>query len=354
MTERQLILHVGLHKTGTSSIQRSCGRNRRRLREWGIEYPTLQNARGGRGFNHSVLVRSLFDRQPERYDANIVAELDVAEINSQYRRRLDEALGSDARTLVISGEGISKLNASELTDLRGYLEAAGWPLRVVAYVRRPTSMLASMYAQGVNRGGRTPRLANTALRDRIENLRSVFPGVEIFQFDQVCAEFGGPVQHFLRLAGVDDISTVEIFHSNEGFSNQATRLIAQINAQFPVIVDGGRNPLRQADDVAPLRKIPGEKFFYNRGELEAIQEELKSLNDWLMGALGPEYCDSSEATQPLECTWTDQQLHMVESALPELPSHFMGPVLDYFAEAGLSVTQRQSLEKILQRLTIRS
>ena len=62
MTERRpvIIVHLGMHKTGTTSIQHFLARHRRRLREAGILYPRA----GTHGEQHAALPASVLPTHP--------------------------------------------------------------------------------------------------------------------------------------------------------------------------------------------------------------------------------------------------------------------------------------------------
>jgi len=59
--KQRLILHIGLHKTGSTSLQNACFKSRHLLREVGIEYPDAPELTGGT--NQHVLLTHML-RQP--------------------------------------------------------------------------------------------------------------------------------------------------------------------------------------------------------------------------------------------------------------------------------------------------
>lgn len=58
MGRPRLLLHAGLHKTGTTAIQRFASANRRILRERGLLYPTFQPIREEQCEAHNRLAHS--------------------------------------------------------------------------------------------------------------------------------------------------------------------------------------------------------------------------------------------------------------------------------------------------------
>lgn len=63
---RQLVLSVGLHKTGTTSIQQTCAANRRALLSAGFIYPEF-SFDGKRVANHSGALHFMFRKEPAKY-----------------------------------------------------------------------------------------------------------------------------------------------------------------------------------------------------------------------------------------------------------------------------------------------
>ena len=55
------LLHVGLHKTASTSLQATCGLNRDLLESNGYNYPALFNSHGGvKTENHSIALFNIF------------------------------------------------------------------------------------------------------------------------------------------------------------------------------------------------------------------------------------------------------------------------------------------------------
>jgi hypothetical protein len=116
----QLVIHAGIHRTGTTSLQRCLARNRAALAAAGVGYP-------GEGGNHQPLAWAL-----HRGQAGAEAVLALVE-------------AAEAPRLVLSGEDFAIHR-----DL-GWLEAvaARVDTRVVFYLRRQDHWLMSWYNQHV-------------------------------------------------------------------------------------------------------------------------------------------------------------------------------------------------------------
>ncbi len=87
---RQLFLHVGMHKTGTSSIQETLHANRPILAEAGYAY--MDDV-----VNHSRIVPSAFAAQPEQLAANRRAGILGAAAGAAFAAACREKLQASCR-----------------------------------------------------------------------------------------------------------------------------------------------------------------------------------------------------------------------------------------------------------------
>ena len=127
-----LFLHIGLHKTGTSSLQNFLNRNADLLREQGCLWP--QAGRVG-GAHHNIGYQ-LMGKKRFSEDAGGLPEL-AAEL-------------SGAEMAIVSSEELEFL---ELAHVRTLREGLGvHPVRVIVYLRHHDQLIASTYAQQVKMG----------------------------------------------------------------------------------------------------------------------------------------------------------------------------------------------------------
>jgi hypothetical protein len=102
--KQRLILHIGLHKTGTTSFQIACSQSRKALREFGIEYPEAPELTAHT--NLHVMLPSLF-QQPGGCES-------VLEI---LRKSCDS---DDINQIILSSEDLSEFFVKQ--DLRTQAE----------------------------------------------------------------------------------------------------------------------------------------------------------------------------------------------------------------------------------------
>jgi hypothetical protein len=121
-----LILHIGSHKAGSSSIQYFLARNAERLRPFGVIYPQIGRQRWA---HHRIKNDLLADPQ------NMAGWNEVRDLGKAH---------PDKR-IVISSEGLETLKERHIAHLKRHLD--GIPTRILVYVRDLASVLPSRYNQ---------------------------------------------------------------------------------------------------------------------------------------------------------------------------------------------------------------
>ncbi len=145
-----VVLHVGMGKSGTSSVQFFLRDNRDALSEQGVLYP-----RSPGGARHGQL--SLFAKSPDELaqspDWARRQETDPIAFRRRLRRRLSAEIDeSGLSRVLLSDEVLFGLAPEALRRLRRLLGPTVRSLRVVAYLRRQDDHLVSRYQEGVKIG----------------------------------------------------------------------------------------------------------------------------------------------------------------------------------------------------------
>lgn len=146
------VVHIGFHKTGTTSIQHFLAANSAKLKQLGVAFYEGQHLSN----NHVEL--HLAAMRPERTSPfKLLRNIDCDEI---YRAATIARIGDFAechrgRILLFSAEGISLLRyEDEVAYLR---EMIPGPVKIVAYLRNPAQYLASYTDQLLKMGIRPDR-----------------------------------------------------------------------------------------------------------------------------------------------------------------------------------------------------
>lgn len=221
----EVILHTGMHKTGSTSIQAA-----------------LADYDDGQSFyarfpekNHSTAIRGTFSTQPERYHQWQKLGLDFAQIQfrrKQYREQLAADLGRDDRhTLIISGEGIGLLDDAGKHELLSFIRKYVSRLRVVCYIRRPVEFAASYLQQNIKVGRSTlPDSVPTEYRKRLEIFARQLPADDLVvrAYERASFPNGSVVADFCQVVGLESARVAET-RVNERLSVPALKLLYAFN-----------------------------------------------------------------------------------------------------------------------------
>lgn len=141
---RKLILHVGPHKTGSTSIQHLLKREQARLKSRGIGYEDLSHLEGG--------VHRLAD------SLSVSTNVRAMPVVQTYVG----ALKFDTPTTIISSENFSRLNGDQIRDFVAMLPCD--TVEVVYFLRNPLSRMSSQWRENVKHGYRHTLLEYAAAR----------------------------------------------------------------------------------------------------------------------------------------------------------------------------------------------
>ncbi|MCX7288626.1 MAG: hypothetical protein NTW20_14010 [Rhodobacterales bacterium] len=135
----RLILHIGTHKTATSTLQALMAKERPALLKAGICYPRTDHPDYLDQHKHIALAEALFH--------------DDAAFRLEWARVRAEFDASGAHTLVLSAEGLSSPGKSQDNSL-GRLRAAadGFDVLAVCLLRRQDSFVESLWNQRAKNG----------------------------------------------------------------------------------------------------------------------------------------------------------------------------------------------------------
>lgn len=137
MTNRKrLLLHIGTHKTGTTTLQSALAKNRDKLAGRGICYPVTDRPPFPNPHKHNNLWKAL-DAGPEAF-ATEKAVL------------LREFYGSGAETLVMSEEHLSCHRLTTLAQMRSFTDQ--FDIEVICFLRRQDYFIESWWSQRCKSG----------------------------------------------------------------------------------------------------------------------------------------------------------------------------------------------------------
>ena len=292
------IVHIGLGKTGSTSIQQALLNHAQELdSSCGIFFPTEFDDPRAFGGNHSLFLRSMFAEAPEQLQFNKVLGLDTRERAKAADHKLlgeyQTGFGSSsAKTLLLSAEGIGHFDELSLKNLASWLGALADSIELIACIRHPRHALAAEIQQRVKSGGqlenlfaRPPFYRYSELFSRLE---AAFGTAAIRLYDYaIPCRADTVVSTFFAKIGAPDVGGVQsLIRLNNAISHEATYLIDALNRLRPLIQSGELNPLRSAGDLADFVAVPGARFTPPKDVYEALDILAAGELRWLESKYG--------------------------------------------------------------------
>lgn len=289
------ILHIGLPKTATTSIQNALYSHRDTLLSMHqTYYPSIDS-------NHTNALCTMFLDDPRTHISlkmmGIQSKTDAERLRSDYRNRLEQEIESAKfDTLVLSAEGLSNLPAHSLSHLGNWAAKYADNWRIIVWSRHPISYAASSMQQRLKGGSclhelfENPPLPN--FRGRISNAFSAFgrAKVHLKAFEDAAYEQGGVVAAFCRQIGLPDQTAKVIagnaLRENESMSRLAIHLLDSVNRQCPMFVDGEINPRRSLAEISIISRFKGGKFRLSSSLKSRIRDLSKNDVRWLNDTFG--------------------------------------------------------------------
>lgn len=287
---KKVLLHMGLHKTASSSFQLTCKANVQSLYEQGIVYPLFSQP-NRKEANHSVPIHSLLTKKLHHYRSNPKVKLsNIQSINDDQQAILYAALGSD-KDVILSGEGISKLSVKGLLQLKQMLEAAGCHVMPLVIVRSPYAFHCSSFQQRVKSGVKVDISSFHSQIERVKAIQEVFPDTRFTPFAKACRHPYGPAGFLLEQMGVDH-EHFTFVNTNEGVSNALVRMQYQLNQAQKKIINRKANP-----DWVSLVNVGKEsfkdKFLLTESEFSVVSEAFYKENESMETLLGKDFLDEN-------------------------------------------------------------
>ncbi len=281
------VLHIGMHKTGSSSIQATLCKQEINS---DFEFVNLMPSDLG---NSSHPIYSLFYEQPEIYYLNKKYGFNSEELlafNQQNLVKLTEILTTtQAKTVIVSAEDMFYLSEKELYRLREFLTRYCQSVQIICYVRPFVSYMQSK-AQQMIKGG----IINFAIdslypsyREAIGKFDAVFDkeSVLLVKFDASNLLGKDVVLDFFQRIGMA-INPESIIRQNEALSLEAVALLYAYY-KFGFGYDVGAKAVRENDLlIGALTDIGGKKLSFSSGVVNTLLAKYSDDIEWIEERLG--------------------------------------------------------------------
>ncbi len=146
---RVCILHIGLHKTGTTSIQQFFYENRKKFLDYGVNYLRIPFDFP----NHSIPFYALYSDDAINHPILNSRGINTLQKLNKYRSLVKEEVikkfkDNSSQLMIISGEGMSSLKDKEsINKLKNDLYLFFDKVIVIVYIREWTSYISSSISQ---------------------------------------------------------------------------------------------------------------------------------------------------------------------------------------------------------------
>lgn len=195
---RKAIVHIGMHKTGTTAIQVFATSNQAALRQAGLYWPDEFPAGAEYVGAHHYIAWGLQGQQDTLarygYGADFIAAT---------RQRLQRRPEAD---LLLSTENFDDLDAGQIAALATLLE--GFDVHIVLYLRRQDDFLQAMYQTEVVHFGRTSTITDSLDDPRLDYYALVRRWADRFGKDKVSVRVYEPGQLVQDNSVVDFLSVL--------------------------------------------------------------------------------------------------------------------------------------------------
>ncbi len=275
-TMKQLIFHIGLPKTGTTSIQSTLFWN---PPQKPFRFVTLDST-----FGNQLVLAAFSSRfaQKESYFSGVMSERQkrtMKEFSLRYLRKCFQDCASQGITPIVSAETASGLLIEGLTKFREFAEQFGFKVRVVGYIRPLIDLAESAYQQFVKIGhtNHLQRILHSA-----SNAVAVIPqldtafgreNVEFYLFDRNRFPNRCVVQHFLKIIGLDT-QNLTIVRENESTNLNALRFLYAWNIGKEDNKFSFYNRFRRRLLMQAMTNLQGPSLRFG----EAIAEQIEKLS----------------------------------------------------------------------------
>lgn len=298
------ILHIGMPKTGTSSIQNTfAAADMDNVTYFRWPHP-----------NHGSLVASICRDDSHPYVGRFEPEELDRILEKALQDTVETASAAGADTTLISAERFYNIRPQQLAMIKAYLDTAVSEYRIIMYLREPVSFIASAFQQNVKTVQSRLNLTSTKphYRKTIEMFDAAFgtDTMEFALFDRKSLFQGDVVQDFAQRIGVE-IAPEQIRHANESLSAEALALIYYLRQNAPEL-NSDRPRLGRL--VANLSSMKGRKFALDPALTDPIVEGLAEDLRWLETRTGIRFPEFRAGDDSVVISSEQDLIDLAESA----------------------------------------
>ncbi|USI28204.1 hypothetical protein ACD631_17840 [Alteromonas macleodii] len=291
----KLILHIGTHKTGTTTIQRAFASNRSSLLEIGVWYPNYHEVLGGGKTNyaHLDIAKALMDEKSALSKGEAIQFLQQLYASAVKLNNVNTVVIS-AETLLRGKLGSDKKKWAKIQNFQKKLKEhlIGFTdIEVTVTFRNHSSYLESLYNEHIK-----ATTYSKSIQDFYEDYK------ERFNYRGIVSSWNtnvGPVQviNFSDIAGENIVEKWAEQVINKNFSGIFNKVNSEQNVSWPLELVELKRIINLKNDKALAKKFRTIITEFSKTELCASIFEKKQT--WLSG----EYRKKIIATYKTDIEW---------------------------------------------------
>jgi hypothetical protein len=277
------ILHIGMPKTGTTTLQSTLTANAGLLSDCGICYPVGLSSSP---CNHRILACLAMD--PRSYprhmwrfrDPRLSQEL-FAELREKLAAQIEGS--SSASVLVLSAEALfTRIRRHRRKQYAAFADSLGTHLAIVSYLRSPAKFYLSVCQQKLKASQKISPIASARYRQVIQSYQDIFPSAEIslIAFERqsligqdIVVDF---CQRFFSDTSLEPSSLVRADDSNVSLSAESMAMSMLYRRYFLSKHDDVHVP-ESSKMIKLLRKADQLVGASHPSLLEGVRHEIESL-----------------------------------------------------------------------------
>ncbi|MGR9108798.1 MAG: hypothetical protein ACU843_17915 [Gammaproteobacteria bacterium] len=275
----ELILHVGMHKTGSSSIQEYLSRHD----SMDLDYLILDSPNASLQVNLGFA--SNFARRPE-VKAQEYSLQQLEELKEGAREKLRNCIAQCSKQRVLlSAEDLCHLQLNDFEAFIQFVSPAFSRIRAVGYARNPRDYVESAFQEVLKRQSVSESLKfDLRFKEKFGKFEEVLgrESLQIWAFDPGRFPERCVVRHFCNELGLD-IQHEPVLRVNESLSTQAIKLLYLYRQYYPI------SPCYPSRLLERLSRLTGDKFQLNDQMYNKHVRIRNEDRDWL--------CERVEGTE---------------------------------------------------------
>lgn len=313
-------LHIGMHKTGTTSLQANL-RRIGRTDQW--EYICV----GGK-LHMNTPFHAMFATNPFHYhwfDKQGITPEALAEKGEDLRQRFAEAISnSSSETVIVSAEALPLVDKAGIQRLKDFLDPLFDQIHVIGYVRPPISYKISILQEMIKGGRSTLELDKIKLnyRRKFEKFDQVFgrENVMLRKFDPSSFAHGCTVSDFFSSIGLEPPDRSSITRTNESLSLDACGILYAYRKFGPGYGSGPGVVAENLQLIKVLTAMNGPKFTIARSMAAAGMDSEVADIQWMEDRLGADLSESPAGGDGITCE--ADLLHISSESLGQFVKRF--------------------------------